>query len=467
MDSMSDVKTYIQSLFAQKGISIAGNRQELFEAFVQDEGNSSAVRQIQQNQQNLMTRWQKDVRVRDITEQSVFIPNAVVGKAYSATIDTGLLGWADVTGLWIDGLEQLGLDFDSVTRTMAGTPQQSGDIKLTLRFELEMAPGEQFTRLLMLIVNPDPRSLWKNIPSDPSAPYWKPDEVAEAGVLAGKQIVAASVRGRSHANTGGFRDDHYAFRDLPEAGWGIIAVSDGAGSAALSRQGAKLACDTVIEYFAETISTATFAGLDQQLSQPGGAASIDGTLQAELCKIIAQGIQVVHQRLSEFAGTEQCSLKDLHNTLAVALVHKHETGYALLSFGVGDSPIVLVRQDGSVTPMNRLDVGEFGGGTRFVTMTEIFAGEQFYQRVGLALVPDFAYLVLMTDGIYDPKFEVEANLAKAEKWQTFLADLAGENAEATAVQLEAGNPDMAAQLLQWMQFWSTGNHDDRTLVIVF
>jgi hypothetical protein len=75
--------------------------------------------------------------------------------------------------------------------------------------------------------------------------------------------------------------------------------------------------------------------------------------------------------------------------------------------------------------------------------------------------------MLMTDGIYDPKFIVEANLEKIEKWRAFLEDLGGANEGNCKVQFEKANEDSPNQLLEWMNFWSAGNHDDRTLAIVF
>ncbi len=116
--------------------------------------------------------------------------------------------------------------------------------------------------------------------------------------------------------------------------------------------------------------------------------------------------------------------------------------------------------------MNKLDVGEFGGGTRFITMPEIFR-DGFSSRFGFKLIEDFSCLMLMTDGIYDPKFEVEANLEKIEKWQGFIRDLEGDNADLVRVNLDSNNPDLATELSVWMDFWSPGNHDDRTLAIIF
>ena len=83
------------------------------------------------------------------------------------------------------------------------------------------------------------------------------------------------------------------------------------------------------------------------------------------------------------------------------------------------------------------------------------------------LIGIFSFLFLMTDGIYDAKFEVEANLEKHEKWLDFLNDLAGKNADNTKVDFINDNSEITKQLSNWMDFWSPGNHDDRTLVIVF
>ena len=83
------------------------------------------------------------------------------------------------------------------------------------------------------------------------------------------------------------------------------------------------------------------------------------------------------------------------------------------------------------------------------------------------LLDDFSYLIMMTDGIYDPKFVVEINLEKIEKWKGFIDDLQGKNDDGVKVEFNASNPEIAKQLSAWMDFWSAGNHDDRTLAVVF
>jgi hypothetical protein len=66
-----------------------------------------------------------------------------------------------------------------------------------------------------------------------------------------------------------------------------------------------------------------------------------------------------------------------------------------------------------------------------------------------------------------PKFVVEANLPNIKKWQEFLADLNGKNEEGIQVKLSTDNKEIEQQFDKWMDFWSAGNHDDRTLAIVF
>jgi serine/threonine protein phosphatase PrpC len=183
---------------------------------------------------------------------------------------------------------------------------------------------------------------------------------------------------------------------------------------------------------------------------------------------LSKAAHFAHKQIEEFSVKSEKKLKDFHSTLIFALVKKYDFGYAILTFGVGDCPIGLLNKDlTEIKLMNWLDIGEFGGGTRFITMPEIFQSEKFSTRFGFKLVEDFSYLMLMTDGIYDPKFVVEANLEKIEKWNDFLEDLNGKNEDNCKVDFSKDNAEIANQLSTWMDFWNPGNHDDRTLAIIY
>ncbi|NLU93391.1 PP2C family serine/threonine-protein phosphatase [Chitinophaga sp. Ak27] len=463
-------KSFIRELFQAQQIDIS-NREQLFEAFVQEEENLHRVKQILENQQFLMDRWQLKSRLADIQQQTVVIPNATMGKIYEARLDFQQLNWTDFTTFTITGLDAVGLQFDSATSVISGTPTQNGDwrIKLSYRLQGESEETPLHEKLVPLIINPDPRSLWKNISSDSTAPFWREDNVATSAVLGDKRLVVASRRGRSHANTGGFRDDDFAFRHFPDTGWTVLAVSDGAGSAPLAREGARMACAHIVAYFEQHFTNAALAPFDTLLAEH--AANPSEKTEKQLTRFVydqlGKAAFTTHKKIAEFAHSQQVPVKDFHATLIFALLKKYPCGYVIMSFGVGDCPIGLLNKDlSAITLMNRLDVGEFGGGTRFITMPEIFKSDTFATRFGFKLVPDFSYLMLMTDGIYDPKFEVEANLEKVSAWKALLADLGGDNKENAIVELDTYPPAVAQQLSDWMDFWSPGNHDDRTLMII-
>jgi serine/threonine protein phosphatase PrpC len=472
---MSTTKNYIEKLFYANNIAIKPNRMGMFEEFTTDEENIKSVKTINDNQQIMMNKWVLKTKIMDILDHPFQIPNGTVGKSYQTVIDFNQLGWNDLIHSEFVGLEECGLAFDSKNDSISGTPTTSGEYKIKFLFRVdgedENAPLNE--KNINLIINADPKSLWKSIDSDQNDPYWKEDNVADFQPLGDKHIVIASKRGRSHANVGSFRDDDYAFKFYENTGWSVVAVADGAGSAKASRKGSQIACQEVVNYFENHFTPALSAELDQLITEHQKANS--ETIEDFKNKIgiftynhLGSCANSVHNKLEEFAQTNQINIKELHTTLIFTLFKKYDFGYGVMTFGVGDCPIGIVNIDQTdFKLMNWLDVGEFGGGTRFITMPEIFTSDKLSTRFGFTIMEDFSYLMLMTDGIYDAKFVVESNLEKLEKWNEFIADLKGNNDDQCAVVFDPNNSEIAHQLSQWMDFWSPGNHDDRTLAIIF
>ncbi len=468
---MKEVKQWATQLFKQNNVEIPASRKELFNRFVQDEANINTIQLIIQQQDRLMAKWKLEDKIADIIQQPVRVLNATVGKSYETKFDIEKLNWTGIAAYEFEGLEEAGLRYDEQTKQLTGVPTQSGDIKVTFKFKVEGQPDDApfNEKIFTLIINPDPKSLWKDVESNKDDPYWKENNVTAFAPLGDRHILVSSKRGRSHANVGSFREDDFAFKNLAN-GWSIVVVSDGAGSAKASRKGSALACAGIVEYFLQEQSIAGMAGFDELLKQHQNSEGEDTQkkLNHFVYNHLGKAALTAHKRLQEFSTKEGMPLKDLHSTLIFTLFKKYEVGYAMLSFGVGDCPIAVLNKDVTkVTLMNWLDVGEFGGGTRFITMPEIFQSDKFATRFGFKMVDDFSYLIMMSDGIYDPKFVVEANLPNIKKWQEFLQDLDGKNDDGVKVELRADNKDIKEQFSAWMDFWSAGNHDDRTLAIVF
>lgn len=508
---MSHTKEYIEKLFTGNNIALNQKNKEIFEKFIIDEEIIQSVELISNQQKSIMENWRIRESINDIINNQVQIPNGTVGKDYDYKFDFIQLNWNCIIFSEFEGLDEMGLSYDKDEERIFGAPKANGDFKIKLKFRVK-GENENSTlneKVINLIINADPKSLWQNKESDKSDRFWKEDNINVFDKLGTKNIVVSSKRGRSHANVGSFRDDDFAFQHFEKTGWNVVAVSDGAGSAKNSRKGSEVACNEVVNFFEVNFNNEIVADFDQLIlnhyndsnSNPAVVepkteenkatetitdADIESKDNTDIVKDVEvkESSQVriskfiynqlggcakhVYNKLEEFAIKNEFPIKELHSTLIFSLFKKYDFGYVILSFGVGDCPIAVINKDlTDFKLMNWLDVGEFGGGTRFITMPEIFTSDKFATRFGFKIIDDFSYLMLMTDGIYDAKFMVEANLEKLDKWKEFIEDLKGNNEDNAKVDFEESNTEIANQLSTWMDFWSPGNHDDRTLAIIY
>ncbi|MGG5208636.1 PP2C family serine/threonine-protein phosphatase [Chryseobacterium sp. MIQD13] len=364
----------------------------------------------------------------------------------------------------ITNLRETGLTFEN--NRISGIPGINSLHELDIEFYHTHDENNTETKKVHLLVNADPKDLWKNIPSDTNDAYHKPDDTSHKGKFLDRKIAVVSKRGRSHAHEGKFRDDDFAVNELP-GDWNIISVADGAGSAAIAREGSRLAAVSVNNFFSsEEILTKIEKNIEITYGITESSEETKSEAKENIIRLLYEGVLHVYHVLDKAATENSFTIKDLHTTLIFALAKKFDFGYIVLTFGVGDCPINLISSGFSeVKLLNRMDVGEFGGGTRFITMKEIFT-DDMVSRFKINCIRDFSYLVLMTDGIYDPKFMTESRLEDTESWKAFFDDLAGNNDDRVKVDF-INDSDTDQQLLTWTDFWSRGNHDDRTLAIIY
>ncbi|MDR1542931.1 MAG: protein phosphatase 2C domain-containing protein, partial [Prevotellaceae bacterium] len=186
-----------------------------------------------------------------------------------------------------------------------------------------------------------------------------------------------------------------------------------------------------------------------------------------LQEIISNSVFSAHKAIETEAKEKERPAKNYATTLLVSLCKKFEYGWFIGAWWVGDGGIGVYRQEPQYLKiLGEPDGGEFAGQTRFLTMPEIIKNE-LYSRIKFDVVEDFTALILMTDGVTDPKFETDANLNRIEKWNALWDDLNGNNEDKAKVDFTDNNEQAAEQLLEWLNFWSKGNHDDRTIAILF
>jgi serine/threonine protein phosphatase PrpC len=308
-----------------------------------------------------------------------------------------------------------------------------------------------------LVVNPDPRSLWKTIPSDRDVPGWKPDSAHTLLAGAGdRRLVIASQRGRSHAHTGAPRDDDYAVRASAADGWNVLAVADGAGSAERSRIGSRVACETAVEVAAAKLAeTAAQWPLDR-LETPL-PADLRQELRNLAYTVLSSAVFDAVKAIVARGEVQGYPARAYATTLLLALHRPLQDSDLIVTIGVGDGAIGLLETDGTGRLLGAPDCGAYAGQTRFLDQEVVTDGAQIMRRIQVAVVPRLEALILMSDGVSDPMFPSDAALHDTTYWR----DLWGE------LQPRLDRPDASERLLEWLDFWSNGNHDDRTVAILF
>lgn len=430
------------------------------------------------------------------------MPNAKENQIYNQTVEMPKVSSAqlpeveilldDVVGLEQDihGL-QLMVAPDKHSFAITGRPtlehfRKDGatalsTFELTLKYHfsgMEM-PAERpvLERKVQFVINQDPRKLWRDIPVDwenMTEPKYKKDDIqidyvkveALSDGTPQKDIVAASKRGRSHAQEGKPRDDHFKMSHM-DNGWYIMAVADGAGSAKYSREGSRIACEEVTNYcMAQLANSKDFESAVKQYNEHKTESESDArkAVGDYIYKIVGTAAFKAHKSINAEAAIKKLPAKQYATTLLLAICKKFEFGWFIATFWVGDGAICLYnKQAHTAEVLGVPDEGEYAGQTRFLTMPEIFKdATSLYQRLRFRIVDDFTALFLMSDGVSDPKFETDANLNNPDKWDALWTDL-----KENGVELTDDNEETKNQLLAWLDFWSPGNHDDRTIAILY
>ncbi len=428
------------------------------------------------------------------------MPNAKENQLYDETIlvpevKSSILPGLEICFEEVCGLEQekhglvASVSQDGKSLSIMGSPTleafrkdgatAESAFELTIKYSLKSRDIDKVIRekKVPFVINQDPRKLWKNLSVDwdamPEPKYKKDDsqceyvkvEALEDGTPQ-KDIVAASKRGRSHAQEAKPRDDHFRVEHM-DNGWYIMAVADGAGSARFSRKGSQIACDEAVNNCKLQLSNCkAFEDAIGKYDRLKAEAEEEARKEVGnfIYNIVGLAAFNAHKAINTEAAVTKQNPKLYATTLLLTICKRFSYGWFIASFWVGDGAICLYNRDEHTAKILGIpDEGEYAGQTRFLTMPEIFKdATSFYQRLRFNIVKDFTALFLMSDGVSDPKFETDANLNNPAKWDTLWDDL-----KQNGVDLTDDNEAAKDQLLSWLDFWSPGNHDDRTIAILY
>lgn len=422
---------------------------------------------------------EKIVRCKEIKEfiRDFGLPvlgNATVGKqydqdAYPEQAKEALRGLLE-KGLQLRfaQLNSLGLEFDSDSLKLKGTPGVAGDHEEALEFTYDEGSGDVsiVMKKYRVFVNSDPRSLWKEREPEPGLPYSKPHTDCRREDHGEAVLVGASRRGRSHAHKGTFRDDDFAIADLGD-GWSLVAVADGAGSARFSRKGSQILCEEIKEQLQGKIPSnlkGDFEGLLRSYCQDHDEEKhqiIRSRVYNAVGKVVHKAAVTAIANEATKAGAER---KEFATTLVLTLTKRFDFGWFTTCFAIGDGGAALIVDPKArdIRILNCQDSGEFSGQTKFVTMSALWdkPEEELLPRVRFQIAENPVALIAMTDGVSDPKFKTDRDFENPEQWVKFWDELT------SVVVFERGNSGVANELLDWLDFWEEGEHDDRTIAVL-
>lgn len=381
----------------------------------------------------------------------ITLANARVDEFFETRVDVALENGADARVLDVRFPTESSLHFDPETQTLSGTPTESGDTEITVVWSCDAHPVCESRQLF--IVNPNPRSLWKVVEPPSDAPYFKENLDHKNIIAAGVNIAAASRRGRSHEHAGTFRDDDFYINLSLESGWSVLLVADGAGSAKNSREGSRIATRTAGEYLFDQLKDEKGIALKERILR--WDAEDQQQVWDTINRYFRQAAALSVNNISREAILADEKVKTYATTLLATLTFREGDELFAASFWLGDGAIAAYGPAGKVRLLGAPDSGEYAGQTRFLD-AEAVQDAGFSKRISIGKWSDVTHLILMTDGVSDPLFETDNGLQNAAKWDNLLADLAPSLAD----------PAMASlHLVEWLNFFSPGNHDDRTLIV--
>lgn len=255
--------------------------------------------------------------------------------------------------------------------------------------------------------------------------------VVESIPLSTWHLCGEAVIGLAHRRKGLPCQDAVAYRDTPRP---ILALSDGAGSAAVSELGAQ-ALVTGITRFLMSLEDDLAPWLDETDATPPEQA----TRWAARLLCHAQGI------LDDLARSARRSVHDLRGTLLLTVIGMRQAFW----WQVGDGAIVVRHADGlHALGSPASNKGEFANQTCFVDMADI--GMVQY---GILPTPEIIGLALMSDGGAEKLVAHDGSQVAARLGNWF-----------DAVAKDSFPPDRIALAFHEPAMWERTNLDDRSVV---
>jgi hypothetical protein len=272
----------------------------------------------------------------------------------------------------------------------------------------------------------------------------------------GWRAVGASVAGTSHAGSGEPCADACAVGVLGTTGGDSLLVAvaaDGAGTSERAPEGARLACEAILEQAELWALRATERAEPDGPAVAGESSAGRNLPQRDLSTFtradVLLWVEATRRRIADAADSAGLEISDFSCTLLVALVD--ET--AAVFFQIGDGAIVYRANGGGYVPAFWPQSGEYANCTWFVT------DEEFADRVESAVAEGIHEVALLTDGLQALALRFESREAHGPFFEPMFKRLRSET--------KVASPGLLGELRSFLDSPPVNERtgDDKTLIL--
>jgi hypothetical protein len=271
---------------------------------------------------------------------------------------------------------------------------------------------------------------WKYLPVPAGPDAYEEYLPATGKSPEGYHIVAGRVRGKKHKHEGTNCDDWFEFASADP--WTVIAVSDGAGSAVLSRVGARASCEAAVALLRERLAGRPVTERDAWTAETFRRDDATGEFaepdirefENALHDAVATAFEAVAAEVADpeksarraaALGGRTPELRDFSATLLLAIhavtkVNGVDHSF-VLACQVGDGMTAAVDAGGGLKLLGVADSGEFSGETDFLTSAPKRERAHLRSKTNACCRPLRA-LMVMTDGVADDYFPQDPELLR-------------------------------------------------------
>jgi hypothetical protein len=280
----------------------------------------------------------------------------------------------------------------------------------------------------------------------------------EGEAIPGWKILAGTRRGRAHAHKGEHREDAFQFVSDKKS-YAIAVVSDGAGSADLSRIGSEVLARVVCRKLAMEV---------EQIARERGTNTAAASKHA-MVRAVKEAVFHARNCILDLAGRTQRQPQDFRCTLLLGLLFRVGEQDSFLAVRVGDGAIVAVNRNDvekRIMLLTEAKTNDYGG------LVDCFVpDEKMVRHIDRVLEMDANTLrgvFLCSDGIEDPYYPLTKY---GELVFSQLCHGVGElHPDFKPYSVEGpilGSDKATERIADWLKFEKRGESDDRTILVFY